>query len=191
MVKQSVKQVYANSMDLASVISEAMFDKRASKVIVMDMRNISGASFDVFVICEAVSAIQVKAIADGVEEQVFKQLHEHPLHIEGFINAEWILLDYGNVVVHVFQERIRAHIKLEELWSDAKTTEMQEKQSIIPPKPAIIKKPAISKKPAVAKKPATKTKLATPKSSTTKKPVARKSTKTTKTTKAKKPAYAK
>jgi ribosome-associated protein len=92
-----------SSMDLATVISEAMFDKKASRIIVMDMRSINGASFDVFVICEAVSAIQVKAIADGIEEQVFKQLHEHPLHSEGFTNAEWILLDYGNVVVHVFQ----------------------------------------------------------------------------------------
>jgi ribosome-associated protein len=120
-----------SSMDLASVIADAMFDKKASKIIVMDMRSINGASFDVFVICEAVSAIQVKAIADGVEEQVFKQLHEHPLHSEGFENAEWILLDYGDVVVHVFQERIREHIKLEELWSDAKTTKPDEKKPVV------------------------------------------------------------
>ncbi|MDR1973683.1 MAG: ribosome silencing factor [Bacteroidales bacterium] len=125
MIKQN------SSMDLATVVTEAMFDKKASKIIVMDMRAIAGASFDVFVICEAVSAIQVRAIADGVEEMVFKQLHEHPLHSEGFINAEWILLDYGNVVVHVFQERVRAHIRLEELWFDAKTTVPKEKKSAV------------------------------------------------------------
>jgi ribosome-associated protein len=183
MVKQSVKQ--NNSMDLASVISEAMFDKKASKIIVMDMRSIGGTSFDVFVICEAVSAIQVKAIADGVEEAVFKQLHEHPLHSEGFTNAEWILLDYGNVVVHVFQERIRAHINLEELWSDAKATEPKDKKIVA--KPTAIKK-STTVKSATAKKSAVKTTPKTKGKTTAKTAASKSTTKSTKAKTAKKPA---
>jgi len=82
------------------------------------LRNISDAVSDFFVICDAQSTTQVRAIAMNVEEQARKQLNERPWHIEGMEHQEWILIDFVDVVVHIFLRPLRQFYQLEELWSD-------------------------------------------------------------------------
>lgn len=100
----------------------AMQDKKAERIQSMDLRPAMGATFDCFLIGEALSGTQVRAIADGVVDKLYASCGLEPLHKEGYANAEWILLDYGGLVVHVFQRDVRLHYKLEELWGDAPLT---------------------------------------------------------------------
>jgi ribosome-associated protein len=112
--------------ELVKTIVEAMQDKKAKVPVVMDFSPIPGAAFDRFVICHGMSRTQVEAIADNVDRQVRKDLGLHPWHKEGFENAEWILIDYGDVVVHVFQESRRSFYNLEQLWADAEITRIEQ-----------------------------------------------------------------
>lgn len=107
---------------LCDVIVKGMEEKKAREIVVMDLRNIKSAVADFFVICHGDSDTQVEAIARSVEEEVEKALDESPWHKEGFENAEWILLDYVNVVAHVFVAEKREFYGIEELWGDAKLT---------------------------------------------------------------------
>lgn len=115
-----------NSMDsgrfLADVIVKGMEEKKAKDIVVMDLRAVRGAVTDFFVICEGESDKQVQAIARSVEEFVDKEVKEDPSHREGFENSEWILLDYFNVVVHIFIPEKREFYALEELWGDGEIT---------------------------------------------------------------------
>ena len=113
----------ANPQDeLVKTIVEAMQDRKAKVPVAMDFTPVPGAAFDRFVICHGTSRTQVEAIADFVDRQVRKNHGLHPWHKEGFENAEWILIDYGDVVVHVFQESRRSFYNLEQLWADAEIT---------------------------------------------------------------------
>lgn len=85
----------------------------------MDLRDIGNAISDFFVICHGTSNRQVDAIADSVLDEVKKLTGERPVNTEGKQNAEWVLIDFVDVVVHVFQEKFREHYALEELWADA------------------------------------------------------------------------
>ena len=97
-----------------------MLEKKANDIAVLDLREVKNAIADFFVICSGNSANQVDAISDSIEEEVFKGSSQNPWHKEGFINKEWILLDYMDVVCHVFQKEKRAFYDLEEFWGDAK-----------------------------------------------------------------------
>ncbi|MEG2178814.1 MAG: ribosome silencing factor [Bacteroidales bacterium] len=101
------------------MIIEKMQDMKAHDLVCMDLREVMGASFEYFIIAHAPSSTQVMAIADGVEEVLRENLSLRAWHTEGYQNAEWILLDYGSIIVHVFQESVRAHYRLEDLWGDA------------------------------------------------------------------------
>ena len=90
----------------------------------MDMRGLS-FSTDYFVVCSAPTATQVRAIADNVEEELDK-LEVHFSHKEGYHEGEWILLDYGDIVVHIFKNENRDYYALEKLWGDAKITNYEE-----------------------------------------------------------------
>lgn len=118
-VTRKVVKPEVSDTDKIKVIAAAMLEKKAGNVISMDLRGSMGASFDHFVICDATSGPQVRAIADEIQERFFKEFKEYPLHEEGYANAEWILLDYGGVVAHIFLEEVRQHYRLEELWGDA------------------------------------------------------------------------
>jgi ribosome-associated protein len=96
-----------------------MQEKKAKEIICIDLRNIKNAIADFFVICHADSKTHVEAIADSVEEYVHDQTGENPYHKEGTANAEWILLDYVNVVAHIFQKELRDFYGIEKLWADA------------------------------------------------------------------------
>lgn len=116
--KSSTKPA-ANSLELAMQVAQGMYEKKAEEIKILDMRNVKGASADFFVICHAASDKQVEAIANSVEEEVEKQSNEWPRHREGQVNNEWVLLDYFDVVAHVFQQEKREFYAVEELWGDA------------------------------------------------------------------------
>jgi ribosome-associated protein len=104
---------------LAEIAVLGMQEKKGIDIVTMDLRKLKSSFADFFVICHGTSDRQVEAIADGVEEEIRKATGEKPLHREGAEQAEWILLDYVNVVVHIFQQEKRSFYGIEELWGDA------------------------------------------------------------------------
>ena len=106
---------------ITSVIS-SIEDVKGNDISILDLRDIENTVCDYFIICEGTSNTQVNAISNSVQKKVSKELKENPWHVEGEDNAEWILIDYVNVVVHVFQKHIREYYDIESLWGDAKTT---------------------------------------------------------------------
>ncbi len=102
----------------AALIAQCIDDKKGKKIQVLQVGELTSVA-DYFVIASATSSTQVKAIADEVEEKL-KLQGEEPMHIEGFHSATWVLLDYADVVVHVFMEETREFYGIERLWADAK-----------------------------------------------------------------------
>ena len=94
-------------------------EKKGNDIVRLDLRNINSSVTDYFVICHADSTTQVKAIANSVEDEIFKATHQEPWRKEGLEYGEWILLDYINVVIHVFRTDKREYYGVEELWGDA------------------------------------------------------------------------
>ena len=107
---------------LSKVIIKGMEEKKASDIVVMDLRNIKNTVTDFFIICSGNSDTQIESIADSIEEQVIKAGEGHPWKTEGKSGRQWILVDYVNVVAHIFLKDKRAFYGLEELWGDAKVT---------------------------------------------------------------------
>lgn len=93
-------------------------------VSILDLRDIENTVCRYFVVCTGSSNTHVSAIVSAIKKTVSKELEEKPFHTEGNENAEWVLIDYINVVVHVFQKQIREYYNIEELWGDAKTTKV-------------------------------------------------------------------
>lgn len=118
------KKGTSDSEKLAEVIVKGMQEKKASDIVVMDLREVKNAITDFFVLCSGNSDKQLSAIADGIDEFVQKELNENPWHSEGKNNKEWMLLDYINVVAHIFRKDRREFFALEQLWGDAKITEI-------------------------------------------------------------------
>lgn len=104
---------------LNEAIVFGILEKKGKNVVILDLRQLKEAVADWFIVCEGDSSTQVRAIADSVSEEVKKSIGERPWHVEGSENAQWVLLDYVNTVVHVFQPATRAFYGLENLWSDA------------------------------------------------------------------------
>lgn len=111
---------------LCDQIVKGMQEKKAHHVVKLDMRGVKGASTDFFIICHADNDRQVEAIANSVEDEVHKAVGEWPWHREGLENCEWVLLDYINVVVHVFLRDKREFYGIEELWGDAAQTSYED-----------------------------------------------------------------
>ena len=107
---------------LISVIISGIEDVKGKEINILDLREIENTVCDYFIICEGTSNTQVNAIVNSVQKKVSNELKDHPWHTEGMDNAEWVLMDYVNVVVHVFQKQIRQYYDIESLWGDAKTT---------------------------------------------------------------------
>ncbi|MFY8025576.1 MAG: ribosome silencing factor [Sediminibacterium sp.] len=116
--KTTVTRLNKNSKIFKTII-QAILDKKGENIISLDLRKIPEASADFFIVCEATSTTQVKAIADFVEDQLKKICGELPYRHEGKQAAQWVLIDYINVVVHVMHPEARNFYKLEEMWSDA------------------------------------------------------------------------
>jgi len=104
---------------LAEIAVKGMQEKKAKSIVKVDLRKLNLAIADYFVICHAESDKQIDAIADSVEEEIRKSTGEKPFSREGFKLSEWIILDYVDVVVHIFNREKRHYYDLEDLWSDA------------------------------------------------------------------------
>jgi ribosome-associated protein len=111
--------------DLITVIIQGIEDVKGENIQLLDLREIENTVCDYFIICSGNSNTQVKAISGSVQKLVSKQIKDKPWHIEGENNAEWILMDYVHVAVHVFQKQIRDFYDLESLWGDAQITEIK------------------------------------------------------------------
>jgi len=112
---------------LLNSVIKGIFEKKGQNVLKIDLRKLENRITDYFVICHAPSGTQVSAICDSVDDTVRKEASEKPIHIEGLENCFWVLLDYGNVIVHVFLEEYRKFYSLESLWADAAIEVMEDK----------------------------------------------------------------
>lgn len=114
-----------NSSKLVEIIINGIQEKKGKDIVSINLKSIDNAVCDYFVICHGDSTRQVDAIANSIEEEVKKIISENVWHKEGYENAEWILLDYIDVIVHVFQEQTREFYNLEGLWADAEIRKLE------------------------------------------------------------------
>ena len=114
----------ASADELITQVITGIENIKGEEIQLLDLRTLDNRPCDYFIICNGNSNTQVAAIVSSIQKNVSKTLLEKPFHTEGLENAEWVLIDYVNVVVHVFQKEIRNHYNIEELWGDAKTTEI-------------------------------------------------------------------
>ena len=115
----------SNADQLISVIISGIEDVKGQNINILDLREIENTVCDYFIICEGTSNTQVNAIVNSIQKKVSKETKDKPWHIEGSENAEWVLMDYVNIVVHVFQKQTREYYDIESLWGDAVTTEIK------------------------------------------------------------------
>ncbi|MCF6346739.1 MAG: ribosome silencing factor [Flavobacteriaceae bacterium] len=120
----------ASADQLITEIIKGMEKVKGQKISILDLREIENTACDYFIICEGTSNTQVNAISGSVQKTVSKAIQDKPWHVEGEANAEWILLDYVNVVVHIFQKQIREYYNIEELWGDANITNIETAKTV-------------------------------------------------------------
>ncbi|QCR24466.1 ribosome silencing factor [Pontibacter sp. SGAir0037] len=118
-------KIEANSDILAELVVKGMQERKATDIVVLNLKSLKNAVSDYFVIASATSDTQLDAIATSVEEEVYKALHQNPWQSEGRINKEWVLLDYVDVVAHIFLKDKRQFYALEELWGDANIKQIE------------------------------------------------------------------
>ena len=122
----AIKNVQVNDSDkILDFIVAGAEEKKAHDIVVLDLRPTGSSIADYFVICHGDSRTQVDAIAQSIEDELIKALGEKPVYKEGFTNAEWIVLDYINVVVHVFLKEFRDFYGIERFWADAVSTRVR------------------------------------------------------------------
>lgn len=112
-----------NSKDQALIAARAIDEKKGSDIVIQDVSELLNIT-DYFVICTAANNRRVDAIAEAVEEQLFKEADVKPASIEGLDSSKWVLMDYGNIVVHIFQPQDRDFYRLEQLWDAAPTIDV-------------------------------------------------------------------
>ena len=122
-----MKQRSESTKVLLKSVIKGILNKQGHDVLKIDLRKIENRIADYFVICHGTSISQVDAICDSVEDIVSIDAGEEPLHVEGLENCYWVLVDYGDVVVHIFLEQYRKFYSLETLWADASFEEITDK----------------------------------------------------------------
>lgn len=110
--------------DLSKEIVKAITDKKGKKIVTIDLNGIETAPASSFIICQGNNTSQVSAIADSIREKLLTNKNVKPFNYQGYKNSQWIVIDYGDVLVHVFLPEYRNFYNLEELWSDAPQTEI-------------------------------------------------------------------
>ena len=108
---------------LFKTIINAIRDKKGESIVSLDLRKVDEAVADFFIVCEASSTVQIKAIADSIEKEVKEKCEENPYRHEGYQALQWVLIDYVNIVIHIFQPETRRFYKLEEMWNDGDQVE--------------------------------------------------------------------
>ncbi|MFD2907474.1 ribosome silencing factor [Flavobacterium ardleyense] len=116
-----------NNDDLLANIIKGIEEVKGDNIKILDLREIDNTVCDYFVICDGNSNTQVNAIVGSIQKIVSRELKDKPWHVEGSENGEWVLMDYVNIVVHVFQKHIREYYRIENLWGDAKITTIESK----------------------------------------------------------------
>ena len=109
---------------LVGTIVKGIQEKKGSRIVVADLTGIEGTICNTFVVCQGNSPTQVEAIAESIGDMAREKLHEKPSHVVGMENAQWVAMDYGDVMVHVFLPDVRQYYDLENLWEDAKLNEI-------------------------------------------------------------------
>lgn len=115
----------ASADELIALIINGIEEVKGQEITLLDLRDLDNTVCEYFVICSGTSNTQVKAIVNSIQKTVSKAIQDKPWHVEGAENAEWVLMDYVNVVVHVFQKHIREYYDIEGLWGDAKVTPVE------------------------------------------------------------------
>lgn len=115
----------ASADELITLILQGIEEVKGHHINLLDLREIENTVCDYFIICNGTSNTHVNAIVGSIQKTVSKAIQDKPWHIEGEDNAEWILMDYVNVVVHVFQKQVREFYDIEGLWGDAKFTTIE------------------------------------------------------------------
>ena len=121
-----IKKDVNNDILLASII-KGIEEVKGNDIDILDLRALENTVCDYFVICNGNSNTQVNAIVNSIQKTVSKELRDKPWHVEGAEVADWILMDYVHIVVHVFQKHIREYYNIESLWGDAKITSIENK----------------------------------------------------------------
>ena len=119
------KKIVNLSTYLSEIAVHGIQEKKGNDIVRLDLRNLNSSVSDYFIVCNADSSTQVKAIADSVEDEIYKSTQTHPWRKEGLESAEWIILDYFDIVVHIFKTEKRNFYGIEDLWGDAQTTSYQ------------------------------------------------------------------
>lgn len=117
MAKKSPKNTKLSLIDL---VVKGIQEKKGTNIVVVDLREVMNAYSDYFVICTGSSNTNVQAISNSIEDLLRDTLDEKPIHVEGYREANWILMDYFETLVHIFKEDEREYYNLENLWADAK-----------------------------------------------------------------------
>lgn len=120
------KKEINNDMLLANII-KGIEEVKGNDIDILDLRALENTVCDYFVICNGNSNTQVNAIVNSIQKLVSKELKDKPWHVEGAEVADWVLMDYVHIVVHVFQKHIREYYNIESLWGDAKITSIENK----------------------------------------------------------------
>nr|WP_293837844.1 ribosome silencing factor [uncultured Arsenicibacter sp.] len=123
---RTTEEQQVSSETLRDLVVKGMQEKKAMDIVVMDLRQVKNAICDYFVICSGNSDTQIDAIASSVDEEVHKNTGQNPWHQEGRTNREWILIDYVDVIAHVFRKDRRTFYDLEQLWGDAEIHHIEE-----------------------------------------------------------------
>ncbi|MDA3780466.1 MAG: ribosome silencing factor [Bacteroidales bacterium] len=122
-----MSEIKTETQEMLNSIIEGILEKGGKDIVSLDMRHINNSVCEYFVISHGDSNTQVDAIANSVQDKVRENLNEKVWHKEGMNNSTWVLLDYSNIIVHIFQKEHRDFYNLEELWGDAKITKIEDK----------------------------------------------------------------
>lgn len=125
--KQStVRKKKTNTFSLVRYAVKGIEEKKGNNIVYINFKKISNSPCDYFVVCNGNSRTQIKAIAESIEQLIEKRTGKRPWHIEGLQNAEWVLMDYVDIAIHIFQPQIRKYYGLEEMWADADIKEVKQ-----------------------------------------------------------------
>lgn len=111
-------------IDIKKLIIEGIQERKGRDITIVDLSKVEGATLERFIICQGNSSMQVTAIADSIREYLLEKARIKPYNYDGYRNAQWIVIDYGDTLVHVFTPDARQYYNLEELWSDAEITKV-------------------------------------------------------------------
>ena len=115
-----------NVEEKRELILEAIREKKGHDIVSIDLSEVNNSICDFFIICHGESVTQVGAITESIEKKLKEEARIRVHHVEGLRNSQWVLLDYFDILVHVFQEEFRSFFRLEELWADGKVTRVTE-----------------------------------------------------------------